>query len=332
MLDIHLSSDDIARVTVVSTYGQLSEVFFSLALMCKRRSGLLYGAWARELSPEVRQACSALSGLVSCPPPLDLVTLTTPVTSLDAGIEAILTAPAPVIRAEIDSNWSYLTSAPPRWIGDLPTQVSVRRELGRTLTGFYDAALAGYWPRLRAHLDAQAVAYARTLAKGGVQAFLQSLHPDLRWSPPILTVNRGGPYCDLWARGRGLVIVPVVFAQRVAVFHSLIRPDEPIVVAVPALRSIGDAHAIWDVGRLPTPRALSALIGDTRAAALDVISESCTTTELARRLGISPATASHHATVLRSAGLVMTQRLGSAVLHTVTPLGARLLNGRSPAP
>jgi len=43
---------------------------------------------------------------------------------------------------------------------------------------------------------------------------------------------------------------------------------------------------------------------------------------------ISTATASHHATALRSAGLIMTQRLGSAVLHTLAPLGTQLLNGR----
>jgi len=94
------------------------------------------------------------------------------------------------------------------------------------------------------------------------------------------------------------------------------------------LRSIADARAIWGVGRLPPSRTLAALLGETRAAALDVISEGCTTTELARRLGISPATASHHVSVLRCAGLVMTQRQGSAVVPTVTALGTQLLEER----
>jgi hypothetical protein len=31
--------------------------------------------------------------------------------------------------------------------------------------------------------------------------------------------------------------------------------------------------------------------------------------------------------VLRSAGLILTRRTGPAVLHTLTPLGATLLNG-----
>ncbi len=331
MLNVHLTPDDIARVTVASTCGQLSEAIFSLDVLKRRRSSR-HNAWARDLSPAARQAGSSLSCLASSPIPIDLITLISLSTSLEAGVEAILEAPAPAVRAEIDAARPRLTAAPPSWVGDLPTHLSARRELSRTLAGYYSTALATHWPRVRAHLDAQAGAYARVLAKRGVDGFLSTLHPSVRWSPPTLVINRPGPPNDLMARGRGLAIVPVVFAQCVDVFHSVFRPDDPIVVMVPALRCLADAQAIWVAGRLPTSRALAALLGDTRAAALAVISGSCTTTELARQLGISPATASHHATVLRSAGLVMTQRLGSAVLHTPTPLGTQLLNGQAAGP
>jgi DNA-binding transcriptional ArsR family regulator len=57
----------------------------------------------------------------------------------------------------------------------------------------------------------------------------------------------------------------------------------------------------------------------------------CTTSELARRVGVSLASASQHASVLREAGLVHTLRQGGAVLHTLTPLGAALLRGGAPA-
>jgi hypothetical protein len=329
MYEIHLTPDDIARVTVVSTYGQLSELIYSLAVLSKRRNGRIFSPWTQDLSPAARQAGTALSGLASYPPPIDLITLTGASTSLESGIGAILEAPPVSVQAEIDAMRPRQASAPPPWIADLPTCQQVRRGLGQTLAAYYDMALSPHWPRARAHLDAQAVAYARTLAQRGVHAFLESLHPELRWSPPTLTLARPELRGEMHAEGRGLVIVPVVFAQRVGVLHSAARPDEPVIVLVPALRSVADAHAVWGLRDLPTPRALSALLGETRAAALDVISESCTTTELARRLGISPATASHHATVLRSAGLVVTRRLGSAVLHTVTPLGTQLLGGRS---
>ena len=41
--------------------------------------------------------------------------------------------------------------------------------------------------------------------------------------------------------------------------------------------------------------------------------------------GISLAAASQHASVLRDAGLITTQRQGRAVLHVLTPLGTELL-------
>jgi len=117
------------------------------------------------------------------------------------------------MRAEIDAARPILTTAPPSWINDLPAHISARRELGRNLAGYFNAALGSHWSRLRAHLEAQAAGYARTLARGGVHAFLQTLHPDLRWSPPILTVSRPGPPRELTAGGGGLVIVPAVFTQ-----------------------------------------------------------------------------------------------------------------------
>ncbi|MFG2311523.1 winged helix-turn-helix domain-containing protein [Streptomyces sp. NPDC048566] len=49
---------------------------------------------------------------------------------------------------------------------------------------------------------------------------------------------------------------------------------------------------------------------------------------LADRAGVSAATASEHAGVLRAAGLITTVRDGSRVVHALTPLGEALLGGR----
>jgi DNA-binding transcriptional ArsR family regulator len=48
------------------------------------------------------------------------------------------------------------------------------------------------------------------------------------------------------------------------------------------------------------------------------------TTELSRRLSLSPATASHHLAALRAAGLVSTERDGRSVLYARTSLGDTL--------
>jgi len=67
------------------------------------------------------------------------------------------------------------------------------------------------------------------------------------------------------------------------------------------------------------------LIGATRAEVFRALVAGCGTTQLARDLRTSPATASAHVTALREAGLAATRRTGRAVRHTLTPLGMQLL-------
>jgi DNA-binding transcriptional ArsR family regulator len=59
---------------------------------------------------------------------------------------------------------------------------------------------------------------------------------------------------------------------------------------------------------------------------LQATASGANTGQLAKRIGISPATASHHATILRKAGLIRSQRQANEMLHEVTPLGAALLD------
>ncbi|WP_230860457.1 winged helix-turn-helix domain-containing protein [Actinoplanes aureus] len=75
------------------------------------------------------------------------------------------------------------------------------------------------------------------------------------------------------------------------------------------------------------PSALASLIGRTRARVLAEIGAAGghTTTEIARRLLISPASASEHAYALRAAGLISTERAGVCVEHRITRLGRALL-------
>ncbi|MFF5715681.1 winged helix-turn-helix domain-containing protein [Streptomyces buecherae] len=64
-----------------------------------------------------------------------------------------------------------------------------------------------------------------------------------------------------------------------------------------------------------------------------MLAEAHTTGQLARRLGLSDATASEHAAALRGAGLITTARAGRAVRHLRTALGDLLVRPRDrPAP
>jgi DNA-binding transcriptional ArsR family regulator len=83
---------------------------------------------------------------------------------------------------------------------------------------------------------------------------------------------------------------------------------------------------LWDQPAA-APDGIARLIGGSRAAMLADLDAPRSTTELAQRLSISPATASHHITALRDAGLATGRREGRSVLYARTPLGDELMAG-----
>ncbi|WP_075738682.1 ArsR/SmtB family transcription factor [Streptomyces acidiscabies] len=194
------------------------------------------------------------------------------------------------------------------------------------LEAFYDAAVRPFAPAIRAVLDADRAARAETLASRGVDALLHTLHPSVTWEPPILTL----PYrhdSTLRLQGRGLVVTGHFFcwpSPRVQVNDT----DTPVLVH----------PASWDAAQQSAPgadspgtrmdEALAAALGRTRARVLWALARAphSSTAELARQLGISMASASEHATVLRQAGLADSRRQQRTVRHSLTPLGNDLLN------
>ncbi|MGF1425940.1 ArsR/SmtB family transcription factor [Kitasatospora sp. LaBMicrA B282] len=55
----------------------------------------------------------------------------------------------------------------------------------------------------------------------------------------------------------------------------------------------------------------------------------CSTSQLAQRLGVTSPSASAHATALRTAGAITTEREGRQVRHALTRLGYDLLLNNS---
>ncbi|MGA5559309.1 winged helix-turn-helix domain-containing protein [Streptomyces lavendulocolor] len=162
------------------------------------------------------------------------------------------------------------------------------------------------------------------------------------WNAPVLEIpgyrRLVHPKTDFHLAGRPLVLAPSVFCGSVPQLFASPQADT-VVMVYPALHNPVDGAALWPPpadrrpAGAPTPPALSALLGRTRAVVLCVIAAhpACTTTQLARQAGISPASASEHATILRSAGLTTLTRERKAALHTVTHLGLTLLNANGSA-
>lgn len=195
---------------------------------------------------------------------------------------------------------------------------------------YHDTAVAPHWPAVSRLLEAERDRAVRLLGEHGSDRFLASCHPTLRWDPPVLTIDTCLPIGDqeAYLEGRGLVLVPSLFCP--PGYPMCYAPDDPDtspVIHYPIALDVGTMRGFWGPFAGATARSsLAALLGRTRAAVLDAVASGpCTTSELARRAGVSVPSASEHAAVLRSADLVATRRVGKAVLHAVTPRGANLL-------
>src|SRR6185369_12856538 len=123
--------------------------------------------------------------------------------------------------------------------------------------------------------------------------------------------------------GRGLILIPSYFAWGAP--DVLRDPALPPVLVYPIER---DPALFRAASPAANGGSVAALIGQTRTSVLESIGDGSTTSELARRVGVSAASVSQHTAVLREARLIQTSRVGTAVLHTITPLGAALLGDR----
>ena len=148
----------------------------------------------------------------------------------------------------------------------------------------------------------------------------------MRWNPPVLEVYV--PFeQSLRLDGRGLLLVPSYLSWGTPdVLRDASLPPVLVYPVEHDLTHCAGPHRV-------TGTSVAALIGQTRTSVLESIGDGSTTSELARRVGVSAASVSQHTAVLREARLIHTSRVGKAVLHTITPLGVALLNespGRPP--
>ncbi|MEU6978997.1 winged helix-turn-helix domain-containing protein [Streptomyces sp. NPDC046371] len=335
MLRIHLSQEDLARTRVMDTWGPLGETLLSLTTLQQVKGPTVLGSWRQQVrqawGPVLHPAATLFQSAF-----LDLFTLTGPTASWEEGLEALRGVRPDLMREELIGAGELrelMTGSTERWTGlawgDPAHDRADRRALVDFLDGYHQVAVAPHWWRIRARLQQEQAAHARAFAEKGVEALLAGLPPGFRWRSPVLEIGRGAQVKDLRLGGRGLMLVPSAFYQtRPNVFLSPVDSQQPAVLFVPVLRTVGDVAGVLTTAPGGTLKALKALLGRTRAHALDAIGVSaCTTSELAQRLGISLASASEHATVLRQANLIATTRHGSAVHHALTPLGSSLLNG-----
>lgn len=232
--------------------------------------------------------------------------------SLEAELAVVAATPA-------DTVWHELSRAFPDGLPDAVTRVLDRGGAAEVATvaadqlrQCWDATLADSWPALRRVLDEDVRHRAARAARVGFGDILRDLHPALRWDGEYLTKDTS--YDLSLAPAPGLVLTPSVFLPWTAVWNG--APGD-VLLGYPA-RGRG---AVWSS---PSPVFGAPALGTRRVALLADLNTPRSTSELATRHKLSPATVSYHLTRLCSDGLVTRRQDGHSVLYTATD-GARSL-------
>lgn len=317
MLKIHFAEQDLTRIRVLDAPDPLWETVLSLHLLQDRAVNPLFSGWQRETRATLDRSSGMLTTLA---PPVgysaDFLTPVAGLPDLEAGIDAVLETPKQRLREET----TLLAGARPlsSWNADLAdARPPALRQLGSALRQYFAGALAPHWASIKNAVGADATARGRALLGGGVERLLSTLHPAIRWRSSTLEVDYPVDQ-EMHLQGRGLTLVPSFFCWRTPV--TLLDPVLPPVLVYPVGRSFG-----WEAPIVT--RSLENLLGRTRASVLCAVGAATliSTNDLAKVLGISAAGASQHATVLREAGVIGTERRSGAALHSVTELGSALL-------
>lgn len=182
---------------------------------------------------------------------------------------------------------------------------------------FWKIAVEPHWSRIVAVQQADIDFRLREIAAGGLDQMLAALHPQVGRVERGLEIS--GKTCDLGCgdQGRGLVLVPSVFAW----------PGTMVLSAPGFIKTLSysprGAGVLWE----QTPEAalpLAQLLGATRAGILAQLDVPMTTSDLACQHDVAKATANAHLKVMLGAGLLRTMRRGKEVLYARTQLGDSL--------
>jgi DNA-binding transcriptional ArsR family regulator len=188
------------------------------------------------------------------------------------------------------------------------------------LERLWDVVLRPVWSRLRLIFEADTTYRARQFTTGGARLLFADIHPNLTWHDGVLTIEEVVGHHHVAGSGRGLLLVPSVFACKPV---PPVSTDAAPWLAYPSrgVATLWEPAADANTGAT----ALTELLGRPRARLLQLLGEPISTSEIARRLHVTPSAVSQHLMVLHDNGLVTRARDGRHVLYRRSPLGSRLV-------
>ncbi|MFH8370982.1 helix-turn-helix domain-containing protein [Streptomyces sp. NPDC018031] len=316
--ELAFSTDDLAHTRFAVS--PMWEVVTSFGLLASAAPHPVHRRWVEQVRPRVAAAGLDRGRLAELVPARGYVCdfLTpfprVPAPTLEAELAAIRATPASRVRQDLDTlggatpRRRALRADPPAGLGRVTDEIEA----------YWELALAPYWAKIRAVLDAEVFHRARQVAEHGTGHLFNDLHPSVRWDRHTLRVVRRCSTVSRETSGPGLLLVPSVFAKGVLTWS---RAPEPPQLAYPA-RATG---TLWEPRPVPHAEAIAAVLGRSRAMLLTELAAPASTTDLAGRTGISAAGVSQHLTALRAAGLVSAHRAGRSVLYARTAVAESLL-------
>jgi DNA-binding transcriptional ArsR family regulator len=323
VLELSFTADDLARVHFAVS--PLWEVVASVRVLKAPTEHPLHAGWAAEarrrltgggldwslLDALVPVPTRAIAGFLSPPPSL-------PGPDLELELAALAGTPPERVRSALDA---LPGGRPPALDGLHGDPAAGLAALVAEIRAYWAVTLAPHWPRMLTLLQGDVHHRARRLVEGGTGRLLADLDPRVTWSAGTLSVVNDYHRRTVRLDGRGLLLVPSVFVWP-RVFAKLDGPGQPTLRYPP--RGVA---GLWEQGGSDPSRALSAVLGRSRALLLTELRTPATTQDLSRRTGLTAGGVSQHLTALRAAGLVSAHRTGRYVLYARTTVAESLLAG-----
>ncbi|TDC36788.1 ArsR family transcriptional regulator [Micromonospora sp. KC213] len=325
MIRIELDEPTVARTRIATS--PLWEVMTSLYLLHRNpgEAPWPYTGWARHarrvLAEVPATGPARLLTIGSRAPDFLSPVPTSAAPTLAQQLAELRSTPAEVIAEQI-SRYHHPDDVP-AWLRRFVTdrQAALDR-LADGIQAYWDAAIAPWWPPMRAALDEEVLHRARTLAADGPDALLGDLHERVRWEKPVLSLVK--PLEQRFeAVNQRLLLIPLIFSRGALACST----DHPEVVAV----SYQARGAALLAENAPAPAAsngtdrLAVLVGRGRAQVLRALIRPATTAGLAATLQLAPSTVSEQLAALLNAGVVHRRRVGRRVLYGLEPAGLALV-------
>jgi hypothetical protein len=265
--------------------------------------------------------------------------------SLGETLQAVMSQPTDRWRHQF-SGLSELGLSAAQFPGLAGGNPQVMTGVAALMQRFHAATLEPHWATMTQAAAWSVSQWTQTIALQGMEALLNSLHPDLHWDPPKLTIelrkwelcapdcphrailrhrSRHGWLTAMRPSAQGLNVRPTLTSPFISVWEeggpagSDVMAISIPIVANPELL----VHS--QIDPLHTD-PVARLLGSTRSWVLRACADQALTTSgLAEKVGISMASASEHASVLRAAGLIQSKRAGPAIWHRASTLGVSLM-------